>query len=83
MPNFDGTGPKGMGMRTGRGFGPCGRLRGCGFGGFRGMGRGFGYGSMSRPLTEKEELDTLNDYKEDLKKELECVEGEIQNLKDK
>lgn len=25
MPRLDGTGPQGMGMRTGRGFGPCGR----------------------------------------------------------
>jgi hypothetical protein len=24
MPKFDGTGPMGMGPRTGRGFGPCG-----------------------------------------------------------
>jgi len=53
MPGRDGTGPVGMGMGTGRRFGPCfgganiGYGYGLGFGG-RGrgarMGRGFGFG---------------------------------------
>ena len=28
MPNFDRTGPRGMGSMTGRGFGPCGMRMG-------------------------------------------------------
>ncbi|MFA6449225.1 MAG: DUF5320 domain-containing protein [bacterium] len=54
MPRGDGTGPKGMGPRTGGGFGFCGssanagaaeELRGVGQGGFpRGGGRGNCYG---------------------------------------
>ncbi len=27
MPRFDGTGPWGFGLKTGRGFGPCGYRR--------------------------------------------------------
>jgi len=27
MPTFDGTGPEGLGVKTGRGFGPCGTRR--------------------------------------------------------
>jgi len=39
MPNRNGTGPRGTGPRTGRGFGPCGgRKRGSG----RCVGRGRG-----------------------------------------
>ena len=40
MPGFDGTGPSGLGPRTGRGMGPCGR----GLGFRRGYGRGMGFG---------------------------------------
>ena len=45
MPGQDGTGPKGQGAGTGRGFGPCkvvkkkGHL---GLGGGVGLGKGFG-----------------------------------------
>ena len=35
MPFQDGTGPRGMGPLTGRGFGPCGRNFGRSFGRFR------------------------------------------------
>ena len=40
MPGRDGTGPLGLGPRTGRGMGPCGRGLGRGFRG--GFGRGYG-----------------------------------------
>jgi len=39
MPKFDSTGPLGLGPRTGRGLGPCGR----GLGYRRQAGYGFGY----------------------------------------
>ena len=54
MPGYDGTGPRGMGSRTGGGFGFCPPaqgvqpvygMRGLGRGGLpRGGGRGFGFG---------------------------------------
>ncbi len=54
MPNFDGTGPNGLGPKTGRGQGPCnndasnpeatGQGLGLGRGRGRGMGRGYGRG---------------------------------------
>ncbi len=59
MPGFDGTGPMGMGPRTGGGFGPCppvypagaGPVYGLGRGGLPwggGRGRGFGGGRGRR-----------------------------------
>lgn len=52
MPNFDKTGPQGMGPGTGQGMGPCGvemrrgggRGRGLGQSFGRGQGRGYGRG---------------------------------------
>ena len=46
MPGGDGTGPNGMGSRTGRGLGYCAGYDSPGFtkGPGRGMGRGFGRG---------------------------------------
>jgi hypothetical protein len=59
MPKFDGTGPMGMGPRTGRGFGPCGFGLGLRrmFGRGRGMGRYFGW---NQPQTPKDQLAALN-----------------------
>jgi len=44
MPAQDGTGPRGMGPRTGRGLGPCGTGYGRGYGMGYGRGRGYGQG---------------------------------------
>ena len=46
MPRFDGTGPRGRGPLSGRGWGYCvdRPARGYGFGGGPRRGRGFGYG---------------------------------------
>ncbi|WP_459836974.1 DUF5320 domain-containing protein [Halanaerobaculum tunisiense] len=41
MPNRDGTGPEGLGSKTGRGLGPCGNGRRS-QNGSRGKGRGRG-----------------------------------------
>jgi hypothetical protein len=81
MPNFDGTGPMGLGPRTGRGFGPCGlglgwRRR---FGAGRGMGRYFGY--WSDPQTKDDKIKALSDYKKALEEELEDVKKEEEELK--
>jgi hypothetical protein len=80
MPNFDGTGPRGMGPRTGRGFGPCGfglgwRQR---FGAGRGMGRYFG--GWNWPQTKEDQVQALKDYKEALEEELEDVKKETEEL---
>jgi len=79
MPNFDKTGPQGMGPRTGKGFGPCGlglgwRKR---FGGERGMGRYFGW---NWPQTPKDQIEALDDYKKALEEELEDVSKERKEL---
>jgi hypothetical protein len=81
MPRFDGTGPQGMGPRTGRGYGPCGlglgwRRR---FGVNRGLGRYFG--AWDWPETKKEKLEVLKEYKKALKEELEDIESEEKDLK--
>lgn len=43
MAGRDGTGPMGLGMKSGRGMGNCGQGRGRSFG--QGQGRGFGQGA--------------------------------------
>ncbi|MBU0998318.1 DUF5320 domain-containing protein [Patescibacteria group bacterium] len=62
MPRFDGTGPMGMGPRTGRGMGncPC-YMRGC----FRGS------------ISKEDKKKALVEYKAYLKEELKEVEKEI------
>ncbi len=79
MPNYDGTGPMGMGPRTGRGFGPCGLGLGWRkkFGRGRGMGRYFGW---NQPQTPKDQLEALDDYKKALEEELEDVNKEKKEL---
>ncbi len=81
MPRFDGTGPMGIGPMTGRGLGPCG--------GFRGRGRGFGYGMMMggcpwygqmiRPTAE-EEKEILKDQVEMLKQNLDSAQKRLSEL---
>lgn len=79
MPKYDGTGPMGMGPRTGRGFGPCGLGLGWRkkFGKGRGMGRYFGW---NQPQTPKDQLEALADYKKALEEELEDVNKEKKEL---
>jgi len=72
MPAFDGTGPQGKGPLTGRGMGRCG--------GGQGKGRGFGR-RMVRCCDRVDQIPTkldLEDYKNNLKKELEEVEKELE-----
>jgi hypothetical protein len=66
MPNQDGTGPQGKGPMTGRGMGRCGG------GQWRGKGMGKGFGRRMGRCCE-----SLEDYRNNLKKELEEVEKEI------
>lgn len=78
MPRFDGTGPSGDGPRTGWGRGPCGG----------GMGRRRGWGWFDRfrgqsKMTEKEEVDALNEEAETLEKELKAVKEHLAELRTK
>ena len=78
MPNFDGTGPQGMGPRTGRGFGPCGfGIGGKHFGRGRGLGR---YFDWNQPQTKEDKLKALSDYKRALEEELEDVKKEEEDV---
>ena len=76
MPNLDGTGPQGLGPRTGRGLGPCGRGLGRHS---RGLGRGRNSG---RSLTKEEELADLDEQEKCLKEELDAVKERKQALQD-
>ena len=79
MPQFDRTGPTGMGPKTGRGFGPCGF--GLGWRSKFGAGRGMGkYFSWNWPETKKERIKALTDYRKALEEELEDTKKEEQNL---
>ncbi len=81
MPKFDGTGPRGQGPMTGRGFGPCGKGLGMGLGGGRGYGRGLGrYFGWNQPQTKEEKLKALADYKKALEEELEDIKKEEADL---
>lgn len=78
MPANDGTGPQGKGPLTGRGMGAC---KG-GVGRQGGMGRGFGF-RMVRCCDRMNQQPTkqdLENYKNNLKKEIEEVEKEIGSL---
>lgn len=91
MPGFDRTGPSGLGQRTGRGMGPCGRGlgfrrgygRGMGFGrGFvGGFGRFLGYDPYQAGITKESELEILEDEARELERELESVRGRMKKLR--
>ena len=82
MPNFDGTGPQGMGAMTGRGLGPCGggMRRGCGKGFGRGMGfrRGF---ATPVTLTKDEEKKILEADLKDIEVEKEAIQKRLNEMK--
>ena len=72
MPKQDKTGPMGIGPRTGRGYGPCG------------FGLGLGqrcFGRWSCPLNNKNQTETLIEYKKALEKELDDVQEELNDKK--
>jgi len=74
MPGFDGTGPRGYGQVTGRGFGPCGTGRKFCFG----RGSGFGLRYLEPvALSKEEERKILKAEKEELEKELEEVKKRL------
>lgn len=86
MPEYDGTGPQGLGPMTGRGVGPCGksygrrswfnRGNGCVFG--RRSGRGFGFFRDSS-YNDPEQMSKA-DQKKMLKEELKNLEEEKKEI---
>lgn len=84
MPNKDGTGPNGQGPLTGRGLGPCGAERSFSRGFRTRFGRGFGWRNRAQiatvqvaPATQP----TKAEEKQFLKEELEAIEQEKQEIK--
>lgn len=72
MPGQDGTGPRGQGALTGRGFGPCG-LR-------RGFCRGFGL-RRQVDLTKEEEKKILKAELEEINLEKQEIEKRLKEIK--
>ena len=78
MPKFDGTGPEGLGPKTGRGMGKCQGANE----NERGRGRGFGRGPRNNPncrfaedATPQERLDALKASKKQIEVEIEALEN--------
>jgi len=86
MPRGDGTGPMGMGPRTGRGAGYCAGYNIPGFGlGMarrRGWGGGFGWRNYQAwtPPTKEERLQALKNQSEWLKSQLDAINKRIEEL---
>jgi len=72
MPRLDGTGPQGMGPRTGRGMGYC--ATGYGYG----SGCPMGYG---RRLSRKSEREILEDELQAIEEEKEEIISRLDELK--
>ena len=77
MPRFDGTGPAGMGPRTGRGLDTCGSGMRRSWNCWGGYGQGF-----SRFISPKNELAALEDEEKMLEEELTAIREEKAALKD-
>lgn len=75
MPGGDGTGPMGLGPRTGRGLGPCGR----GLGFRRGLGRG-SWSRLPTAITKEEEKHSLEAQLKALEAEKERIQGRLNEL---
>lgn len=80
MPGFDGTGPDGLGPKSGRGMGNCDQTqgvgRGQGLGRGRGMGRGRGcrFANVQESISLQERLEALKENKKRLEAEIEALE---------
>lgn len=86
MPGRNMTGPRGEGMLTGRGMGPCGggaSYRGFGRGAFgcgRGFGRGYGYYTPEHDALDHKEM--LLSRQESLKRQLDVVAKRLEAWKE-
>jgi len=91
MPRGDGTGPAGMGPRTGRGMGYCAGYPTPGYmnPGFGGQGRGLGRGMGWRryappmyfsPMAPKEEKSMLTDEVKALEEQMKAIQQRLDEL---
>lgn len=88
MPRRDGTGPQGVGSRTGRGLGNCAGeqtpTQGLGFrrGSGRGLARrrGFGRANVNEQTSTKTEKDLLIEQKRLLQEQLNAIEQKLEDL---
>ena len=78
MPGFNGTGPRGLGPRTGGGRGFCAPAQGNVA--YRGRALAGAYGAAYHGLSSKEELELLRNEFSVLQKELEIIESRIKNM---
>lgn len=77
MLGVDGTGPMGLGPRTGRGMGPCGRGLGRGF--WRGFcPRCMGFADVS--LSKEEQKKILQEELKEIESEKKAIEQKIKEL---
>lgn len=94
MPRGDRTGPMGAGPMTGRAAGFCAGNTAPGYanfggGGGRGFGRGFGRGwgwpvaGVGAPPTGDQELAVLKQQAQQLKADMDLIQGRIQELETK
>jgi hypothetical protein len=78
MPNFNGTGPQGIGAMTGRGLGYCrGGMQGC-FG--KGYTRSFGF-RRRITLTKEEEKKILEAELKEIDLEKQEIEKKLKEIK--
>lgn len=88
MSRRDGTGPMGMGARTGRGMGLCSTDKAQGaivsYGQRLGLGcrRGFGRNAFNNTINPKTQKDLLLEEKAILENRLNLINNELSNLKD-
>ncbi|MFA5074704.1 MAG: DUF5320 domain-containing protein [Candidatus Babeliales bacterium] len=75
MPNFDGTGPNGLGPLTGRGMGKCRRNLSNPKG--SGLRRRLFRGNC-RFIDDQNDYQSLSDYKKELERELDLVSRELE-----
>ncbi|NBJ15983.1 MAG: hypothetical protein FNP40_10580 [Dehalobacter sp. 4CP] len=87
MPGRDGTGPRGVGAMTGRGFGPCAGVNApnygvyCGRGFGRAYGRGFGLGfNANFGYNQPADKEVLRAQKDQLEKMIENINKRIEEM---
>jgi len=82
MPGFDGTGPAGLGPKTGRAAGSCagyGRRWGGPISAGRPFGRGFGFRHGSHPSDIPGRRDYVGDIRPDRETEMEYLKHETES----
>ncbi|WP_053957076.1 DUF5320 domain-containing protein [Inediibacterium massiliense] len=82
MPRRDGTGPMGMGSKTGRGMGFCNVSKSANIMGGLGLGLGCRKGFKRSGLSTMNQKDLLMEQKEILKSRLNVIDNQLNMLQD-